>query len=217
MFFIDYVALLLVNMTAGFVVLAFFLLYGLNGERKRWATPFAMVGLVAFLCGLHMIFRWPLPGAYNSAFGETSVLLGVIYLGIALSLAKEWDLAPLVFYGVIASLVAVILGIRIMDLKMTAQPQMSGIGFILSGLGGILAALAFFMPTSKAFRSMGALALILAAAIWALTGFGAYWMHMGSDNFKNWKPATMTRAMEKPPQAEKATAPNPPPKAAPGS
>ena len=50
MFFIDYVALLLVNMTAGFVVLAFFLLYGLSGERKRWATPFAMAGLVAFLC-----------------------------------------------------------------------------------------------------------------------------------------------------------------------
>ena len=71
MFFIDYVALLLVNMTAGFVVLAFFLLYGLSGERKRWAAPFAMAGLVAFLCGLHMIFRWPLPGAYNSAFGET--------------------------------------------------------------------------------------------------------------------------------------------------
>ena len=209
MFFIDYVALLLVNMTAGFVVLAFFLLYGLNGERKRWATPFAMVGLVAFLCGLHMIFRWPLPGAYNSAFGETSVLLGVIYLGIALSLAKEWDLAPLALYGIIAALVAVVLGVRIMDLNMTAQPPMSGIGFILSGLGGILAALAFFAPTSKALRSMGALVLIVAAGIWALTGFGAYWMHMDSDNFKNWKPATMRRAMEKAPEAEKENMPAP--------
>jgi putative membrane protein len=215
--FIDYVALMLVNMTAGFVVLAFFLLAGLNGERKRWATPFAMVGLVAFLTGLHMIFRWPLPGAYNSAFGETSVLLGVIYLGIALSLAKEWNLAPLAIYGILAAVVAVILGVRILDLKMTAQPQLSGLGFILSGLGGILAALAFCAPTGKALRSTGALALILAAIIWALTGFMAYWMHMGSDNFKNWEPATMRRAMEKPPKAEKENAPNPPPKGAPGS
>jgi putative membrane protein len=213
--FIDYVALMLVNMTAGFVVLAVFLLSGLNGERRRWATPFAMVGLVAFLCGLHMIFRWPLPGAYNSAFGETSVLLGVIYLGIALSLAKEWNLAPLAFYGVLAAAVAVILGVRILDLKMTAQPQLSGVGFILSGLGGILAALAFCAPTGKGLRAMGALALILAAIIWALTGFMAYWMHMGSDNFKDWKPATMTRAMEKPPRAEKESMPAPRPMAAP--
>ena len=164
-----------------------------------------------------MIFRWPLPGAYNSAFGETSVLLGVIYLGIALSLAKEWDLAPLALYGIIAALVPVVLGVCILDLKMTAQPPMSGIGFILSGLGGILAALAFFAPSSKALRSTGAVVLIVAAGIWALTGFGAYWMHMHADNFKNWQPATMRRAMEKPPAAEKASAPNPSPKAAPGS
>ena len=217
MFFIDYVALLLVNMTAGFVALAFFLLAGLDGERKRWATPFAMVGLVAFLCGLHMIFRWPLPGPYNSAFGETSVLLGVIYLGTALSLAKGWDLAPLAIYGILAALVPVVLGVCILNLNMTAKPALSGAGFILSGLGGILTALAFFAPTSKALRSAGALVLILAAGIWALTGFGAYWMHMNSDNFKNWQPATMRRAMEKSPKAEKENAPTPPPKAAPGS
>ena len=122
---------MLLNMTAGFVVLAFFLLDGLQGDRKRWAAPFAMVGLVAFLCGLHMIFTWPLPGAYNSAFGETSVLLGVIYLGIALSLAKEWNLAPIAIYGILAALVAVVLGVRIMDLKMTMKPELSGVGFIL--------------------------------------------------------------------------------------
>jgi len=215
--FIDYVALMLLNMTAGFVVLAFFLLAGLNSERKRWATPFAMVGLVAFVGGIHMIFTWPLPGPYSSIFGETSVLLGVIYLGIALSLAKEWNPAPIAIYGILAGLAAVLLGVRIMDLKLTAQPQMSGVGFILSGLGGILAALAFCAPGSKALRAAGALALILAATIWALTSYMAFWMHMGSDNFKNWKPATMIRAMEKAPKAETQNAPSPPPKAAPGS
>jgi putative membrane protein len=210
---IDYVALLLLNMTAGFVVLALFLLMGLQGERKRWVAPFAMVGLVAFMVGLHMIFTWPLPGAYNSAFGETSVMLGVIYLGIALSLAKEWNPAPIAIYGILAGLAAVVLGIRIMDLQMTAKPPMAGVGFILSGAGGILAALAFCAPTSKGLRAIGALALILAAIIWALTTYMAYWGHM--DAFKNWKPATMTSAMESAPKAPTATAPNPPPKAKP--
>ena len=212
--FIDYLSLMLLNMTAGFVVLAFFLLMGLPGERKRWAAPFAMVGLVAFLGGLHMVFSWPLPGPYNSAFGETSVLLGVIYLGIALSLAKEWNPAPIAIYGILAALAAVVLGVRIMDLKLTAQPLMSGAGFILSGLGGILAALAFCAPTSKGLRATGALALILAAVIWATVSFMAFWAHMGLDNFKNWKPATMSSTMEAPPKAA-TNAPNPPLKAAP--
>jgi len=196
--FIDYVALMLLNMTAGFVVLGFFLLLGLNGDRKRWVAPFAMVGLVAAICGFTMIFTWPLPGPFNSLFGETSVLLGVIFLGIALNLAKEWHLAPVALYGILSGLVAVLLGARIMNLNLTVQPQMAGVGFIASGAGGILAMIAFCAPNSKALRSLGALVLFLAAAIWALTACGAFWMHPPSDNFKNWKPATMMSAPEVP-------------------
>ena len=182
---IDYVALMLLNMTAGFVVLALFLLMGLEGDRKRWVAPFAMVGLVAAVCGFEMCFTWPLMGAYNSAFGETSVLLGVIYLGIALSLAKEWNLAPIAIYGILAGLAAVVLGVRIMDLKMTMQPQLSGVGFMVSGVGGILAVLAFCAPAKKALRSTGAVVLLVAALIWAMTAFPAYWMHM--ENFASYK------------------------------
>jgi putative membrane protein len=182
---IDYVALMLLNMTAGFAVLALFLLMGLQGDRKRWVAPFAMVGLVAAVCGFEMIFTWPLMGAYNSAFGETSVLLGIIYLGIALSLAKEWNLAPIAIYGILAGLVAIVLGVRIMDLKMTMKPELSGVGFIISGLGGILAVLAFCAPAKKALRSTGAVALLLAALIWAMTAYLAYWGHM--ENFSKYK------------------------------
>jgi putative membrane protein len=173
-------------------------------------APFAMVGLVAFLCGLHMIFTWPLPGPYNSAFGETSVLLGVMYLGIALSLAKEWNLAPLAIYGALSGIVAVLLGARIMMLNMTKAPEMSGVGFILSGTGGILAMIAFCAPASKPPRALGSVVLFLAAVIWALTGFGAYWMHMA--NFKDWKPATMMSAPANPPQAASQVPAKPAPK-----
>ena len=182
---IDYVALMLLNMTAGLLALALFLLMGLQGDRTRWVAPFAMVGLVAAVCGFQMIFTWPLIGSYNIAFGETSVLLGVIYLGIALSLAKEWNLAPIAVYGVLAGLAAVVLGIRIIDLRMTMQPELAGAGFILSGLGGILAVLAFCAPAKKALRSTGAVVLLVAALIWAMTAFPAYWMHM--ENFASYK------------------------------
>ena len=53
-------------------------------------------------------------------------MLGVIYLGIALSLAKEWNPAPIAIYGILAGLVAVVLGVRIEVLRdnpgMTAKP-----------------------------------------------------------------------------------------------
>jgi putative membrane protein len=176
-----------------------------------------MVGLVALVGGFYMIFTWPLPGAYNSAFGETSVMLGVHCLGIALSLAKEWNPAPIAIYGILAGLAAMLLGVRIIDLGMTNLPLLSGVGFMLSGGGAILASLAFCAPASKALRGLGAAAILLAALIWALTAFMAYWSHMGLDNFKNWKPATMTHAIEQPPKAAPVNPPHPPAKAAPGT
>jgi len=209
--FIDFVALMLLNMAAGFGVLAFFLLMALAaGDRKRWVAPLAMVGLVAIVCGFRMIFTWPLPGSYNGAYGEMSVLLGAIYLGIALSLAKDWNLAPIAIYGIPAGVAAVVVGFRIMSLGMTNAPQLSAIGFILSGLGGILAVLAFCAPGSKALRSSGAIALLLAAAIWLMTAYPAYWIHM--KGFSTWTPSTMAA---QPPPAEKMKAPEPPPRTPP--
>jgi len=191
MLFIDFLTLMLLNMAAGFVVLAAFLLMGLpSGDWKRWVASFAIVGLVAIVTGFHMTFAWPLPGSYSSAFGEMSVLLGAIYLGIALSLAMGWGLGPLVIYGIFAGLAAVLLGIRFVMIEppMTAKPALSCVGFVLSGGGGILAVLAFCKPLSRFLRTAGAVALILAALIWAMTAYPAYWMHM--KHFSDWKPST---------------------------
>lgn len=206
MVFIDFVALMLLNMAAGFGALAFFLLMGLaGGNRKRWVAPLAMVGLVATVCGFRMIFTWPLPGSYNGVYGEMSVLLGVIYLGIALSLAKDWNLAPIAIYGIPAGVAAVVLGFRIISLHMTTHPEMSGVGFILSGLGGIFAVLAFCAPESKALRSSGATALLLAAILWLMTAYPAYWMH--TEGFAKWTPATM--AAQKPAEPPPSAPPRP--------
>ena len=59
--FIDYITLMLINMAAGLVMLAFYVYLDLDRpNNQRWAPGFAMVGVVALITGLHMTFTWPL-------------------------------------------------------------------------------------------------------------------------------------------------------------
>jgi putative membrane protein len=177
--FIDYVTLMLINMTAALVVLAVFLWKGLDEEDpKHWAPAFAVPGLVAAVCGFAMTFTWPLPGPYNIAFGEMSVLLGVLLLGASWSLARSWNLRPLGIYAFFAGAAAVLVGIRFIDLSLTKSPLLSGVGFILTGLGGIFAGFILIQAKNKGPRLIGALVMLAAAAIWAWTAALAYWTHL---------------------------------------
>jgi len=178
---IDYVTLMLTNMVCGFVILAFFLLWGLDAaDKKRWAPAFGISGLVATVCGFRMSFTWPLSVPYNCAYGEMSVLLGVLFLGASWSLAKEWDLLPLGIYAFFAGGAACLLGVRIIDQHLTLTPLMSGVGFIFSGSCGVFAGLVLWYRKIKSLRVLGAAVLLIAAAIWLLTAYEAYWSHLAA-------------------------------------
>ena len=70
------------------------------------------------------------------------------------------------------------LGVRIIDLGLTAHPILSGVGFVLSGACGIFSPVVVWQSDKKGLRIIGALVLFAASAIWAWTGYLAYWMHM---------------------------------------
>jgi putative membrane protein len=125
-----------------------------------------------------MTFTSPLPKPYSMAYGEMSVLLGVLFLGTALALAKRWGLMPLAGYGFVAGVAATLLGVRIIDLGLTAIPVLSGIGFVLSGAAGIFSPVVVWQGEQRGLRRMGAMVLFAAAGIWGLTAFMAYWVHM---------------------------------------
>lgn len=176
---IDYVTLMLTNMVCGFVILAFFIIWGLDAaDKNRWASAFVISGLVAAVCGFKMSFSWPLPVPYNSPYGEMSVLLGVLFLGAGWSLAKGWDLLPLGIYAFFAGGAACLVGVRIIDQHLTLNPLMSGIGFILSGAPGLFAGLILWYRKIKTLRIAGAIILLAAAAIWLLTACAGYWSHL---------------------------------------
>jgi putative membrane protein len=63
---------------------------------------------------------------------------------------------------------------------------LSGVGFILTGSAGVFAGVVLSRRKSMVIRTIGALVLAAAAAIWALTGYMGYWGHMAA--FKDWVP-----------------------------
>ena len=177
--FIDYVTLMLINMVGGLVVLALFVWRDIDKENNQfWAPAFAVPGMIASVCGFAMTFSWPLPKPYNTTYGETSILLGFLFLAAAWSLAKRWQLWPLGIYAFFAGLTGVLIGIRIIHLGLTNSPFIAGLGFILTGSGGLFAGIVLSHRHRKWLRIISAAVLIAAAIIWALTGYLAYWMHL---------------------------------------
>ena len=87
-------------MTAGLVVLAFFVAFAVHKDDLRcWSPAFLITGLIASITGFVMSFTWPLPYPYNIAFGELSVMFGMLYLAAALSQIKGWSLMPVSIYA----------------------------------------------------------------------------------------------------------------------
>jgi putative membrane protein len=190
--FINYITLMLINMVAGLCLLAYFVYQGLGDiNQKRWIPGFGMTGAIALTTGLHMIWHWPLPGSFNIAYGEMSVLFGILFMGASLALALNLDLLTVAIYAFFAGLAAVLVGVRIINLGLTRQPLLSGIGFILTGLGGIFAAPTLYLQTNRILRLVGVVVLIAAALIWALTGYMAYWGHLA--DYSKWVPSTMPK------------------------
>ena len=191
--FIDYLTLIMINLVAGTALLAYYIYAGMDAKDQRpYAAAFGIVGLLAVTLGLVLSFTWPLPGSYNIGYGEATTLFGAVFLATAVSLSQGWDLLPVAIYGFFAGVDAIIVGIRIISLGLTNEPIVSGIGFIMAGLGGVLAAPGLKMlKTNKTFRIIAALVVLVTAGIWAVTFYMALWSHLAS--FSSWVPATMAK------------------------
>ncbi|WP_199322234.1 DUF981 family protein [Leptolyngbya sp. FACHB-321] len=136
--FINYISLVLANLASGITLLAGYLYFSLGtSNQKRWIPGFGVVSAVAIATGLHMTLTWSIVGSFDIAFGEITVLFGILFVGTSLTLTVGWELFSLGIYGIFAGLVLLLIGFRIIDLGLTQLPLLSGIGFILVGLGGI--------------------------------------------------------------------------------
>ncbi len=189
--FIDFLTLVMINLVAGTVLLAYYLWKGLDEkDQQPYAAAFFVTGLVGLVTGLQLSFTWPLPGSFNVGYGDAATLFGVVFLATAIALWQGWNLLPVSIYSFFAGVDAIIVGIRIWTLNLGQEPLVAAIGFVLAGLGGV-----FSFPFLQWFRDnkiarwIGIGVLLVTAAIWAVTFYGALWAHMQS--FAAWKPLTM--------------------------
>ena len=189
--FIDFLTIIMINLVAGTVLLAYYLWKGIDEpNQKPYAAAFGAVGLLGLITGLRLAFTWPLPGSFNVGYGDASTLFGIVFLATGFALSMGWDLFPVSVYAFFAGIDATIVGIRLWVLQLGKEPLVAAIGFVLTGLAGVCAPFFLkFFKDNKWVRWISILVLLAAAAIWAATFYGALWSHM--ESFTNWVPATM--------------------------
>ena len=192
--FIDYLTLVMINLVAGTALLAWYLWRGMDdADQRPYAAAFFGVGLVALVTGFHLSFDWPLPGSYNIAYGDTTVLFGTVFLATAIALSQAWNLVPAAIYAFFAGIESLLIGVRLYSLQMTKEPLLSAAGFILVGLSGIFAApFLIWFRENRVLRMIGVIVLALAALLWAFTFYNSLWGHLAS--FSKWVPSTMAPA-----------------------
>jgi putative membrane protein len=184
--FIDYLTLVMINLVAGTVLLAYYLWKGIDEKDQRsYAAAFFATGLLSLITGLQLAFTWPLPGSYNIAYGDATTLFGVVFLATSIALWQGWSLVPVSIYAFFAGADAVIIGARILSLGLGKEPLIAAVGFVLAGLGG-LGSFPFFMwfRENKVVRWIAILVLLATAAVWAATFYPALWGHL--ESFSKW-------------------------------
>lgn len=80
------------------------------------------------------------------------------------------------------------------NLELTKHPTSSGVAFVWMGTIGIFSAPMSLLRKSPAFRTFGTAGLVIAAFLWGITGYAAYWDHVTP--FGSWKPAAMKYEIE---------------------
>ena len=177
----DYITLLLVSASAGLLVLAAYFYWGLTSPRPQvFAPALAAPGLILLAVGLHMVLTWPIKGGFafaNVCFGEPSVLFGAILLAAALTVGRRWPMHGVALLGLVGGLVDIVIGAGIYNNWLTQKPDIACVGFVLTGVLGLLALPTVANPT-KVLRTFTAILTLLAAMLWGGMGLVSYWAHV---------------------------------------
>ena len=187
---IDYLAVMLVAVGAGLALLALYLYFNPAPEhRPTWGFGFGATALILAATSIPIVVTWPLPGAYNVAYGEPALMFGALFTVAGLALVFRLELLGPAIWGFFAGIAAIVVGDHMIALHMSNSPTVAGLGFIFAGIGGILTLPAVAMKNMRWIAIVAAIVLAVAAVIWLYTGFMSYPGHMV--DFAKYVPAYM--------------------------
>jgi putative membrane protein len=195
--FVDYLAVMLLNLGAGLALLAHYLYVNPEKDSRRsWAAGFFAVGFLGLVSSLPMMIMWPLPSSFNVAYAGPMLYLSMVFLAGGLTLMLEWEPVIPAIYGFFGGIYAIVIGIRLLDLKLGAEPAVAFLGFVLTGIGGMLFLPAIYWRKNRLLTIVTAIILGLAAIIWLFTAYDAVWAHIL--DFIKYLPPTMLHGKKQP-------------------
>ena len=107
-------------------------------SMRSGSIPLAALGIYAFVSGLFGQFTWPLVGSYNILYYDIYPLIGLLFVGFALSLHKKLQLQYAGFFSLLLGIITVYYGYMGYVAGLSEAP-LAVLGlFSLFGFAGIL-------------------------------------------------------------------------------
>ncbi|MCL5881779.1 MAG: DUF981 family protein [Candidatus Thermoplasmatota archaeon] len=115
----------------------------IEGVLKPGVYPLGVLGAIITIMGIYGEMTWPLPGSYNILFYDPYLIIGLILIIMAVSIAMKQKLQFTGILALFSGLVAIYYGANAYMDKMTSSPiAMLGL-YIAFGLTGV-----FTYPTT---------------------------------------------------------------------
>lgn len=185
--FVDSLTVMLIGLAMGLALGAFYFFFKAREDEKMLnalIVPAFVVGLFDFMSGFLMSFAWPLPGAYNMLFGDPLLLFGLILVMTSVAYYKKMNLGLIPILSMLLGIYVLVGAYSIVDLKLeSGNDLITAMGlYIFSGIGALLAPIAYIKPTSGSKYLYYAEWIILGVAtVFALIiGYGGYFEHLQS-------------------------------------
>ena len=105
---------------------------------KAGTVPLAAIGVYMFLSGLYGQFTWPLPGSYNTLFYDIYPLVGLLFIGAALTIYWKLKIQYIGFFGLLLGVMSIWYGAFGYSIGLTKEPLALLALYLAFGLGGML-------------------------------------------------------------------------------
>ena len=188
--FIDMLDLWLMILGGTLLVSIYWLFLIFKGEdakeaKKSVGLIYLVTGLYAFFIGLWAAVTWPLPSSYNIIFSDIWPIFGIALLALGAANYYDLQLFPVSIGIAMFSIPVLVYGVSICVYKLTREPVLAGLMFIVIALAGLLSPLTL-KTRNKGLIYLTIILLLIGAVLAFFMGISASFEHISG--WRSWFP-----------------------------